>query len=263
VLDFDMLQTGHGDVWSIPTTVNRVTGDLLRTPRMPVLVGEVTYEGHKQQNRQQVVRFMFWSCILGGAGGHTYGAGGIWEVQTRAHPYGASPWGGGYGDLPWDIAYQYPGSRQLGWGKEILSHYDWWRLEPHPEWVEPHWNAQIYMGNRGDEPREGYLLPYAAGIPGELRIVYIPLNAPLPKMKNLEPAVKYRAFWFNPATGEQHPVFDVAPDPTGTWQLPRFAYVDAVDWVLVLENQEKAAKSAIIPNVADQVSCERPNLSGW
>jgi hypothetical protein len=227
VLDFDMLQTGHEDVWSIPNTVNQVTHALAREPRMPVLVGEVTYEGHKQQNRQQVVRFMFWSCILSGAGGHTYGAGGIWEVESEKHPYGASPWGAAYGDLPWDIAYQYPGSQQLGWGKELLMRYEWWRLEPHPEWVEPHWS------------KENYLLPFAAGIPRELRVVFIPLNSGLPKMKNLEPDVDYQAFWFNPATGKQYPIFNVVRLESGTWQLPRSTYVDAVDWVLVMEKTGK------------------------
>jgi hypothetical protein len=255
VLDFDMLQTGHNDVWSIPNTVDQVTGNLLRMPRMPVLVGEVTYEGSIQQNRQQVVRFMFWSCLLSGAGGHTYGAGGIWEVQTQAHPYGASPWGGGYGDLPWDIAYKYPGSQQIGWGKELLTRYEWWRLEPHAEWVEPHWT------------KENYLLPYAAGIPGELRVVYIPLNMwELPKMMNLEPHVAYEAFWFDLATGKEYPVGKVLPEPNGTYQLPRSKHIDLVDWIFVLENREKVRKKtnnqAEVPTV-DRVSCDGVNLLGW
>jgi hypothetical protein len=255
VLDIDMLQTGHEDVWSIPNTVNQVTGDLLRMPRMPVLVGEVTYEGHKQQNRQQVVRFMFWSCVLSGVAGHTYGAGGIWEVQTRAHPYGASPWGGGYGDLPWDIAYQYPGSQQLGWAKELLMRYEWWRLEPHPEWAEPHWS------------KENYLLPFAAGIPDELRIVFVPLNMwQLPKMRNLDPHITYQGFWFDPAMGKEYPVGKVVSDPDGTYQLPRIKHIDLVDWVFVLENPEKVKKITNNPTEArraDNAPGETQNLSGW
>ena len=58
VLDFDMLQTGHSDRKSIPNTVNQVTGSLLRSPRMPVLVGEVCYEGILEASRQEVERFM-------------------------------------------------------------------------------------------------------------------------------------------------------------------------------------------------------------
>jgi hypothetical protein len=255
VLDFDMLQTGHEDVWSIPNTVNQVTGELLRMPRMPVVVGEVTYEGHKQQNRQQVVRFMFWSCLLSGAGGHTYGAGGVWEAQTRAHPYGASPWGGGYGDLPWDIAYKYPGSQQLGWSKELLGRYEWWRLEPHPDWVEPHWS------------KENYLLPYAAGIPDELRIVFVPLNMwELPKLVNLEAQVAYEGFWFDLATGKEYPVGKVIPEPDGTYQLPRSNHIDIVDWVFVLENREKVKKkpgNQTGAREADRASDDGLHLVGW
>jgi len=277
VLDFNMLQTGHEDVWSIPNTVNVVTRERAREPHMPVVVGEVTFEGHKQQNRQQVVRFMFWSSILGGTAGHTYGAGGIWEIQTATLSYGASPWGGGYGDLPWQIAYRYPGSEQVGWGKELLTLYEWWRLEPHPEWVEPHWT------------KDHYLLPYAAGIPGELRIVYIPLNMRnLPKITRLEPDVTYDPYWFRPATGQIYPVkvapdldvfsslpsdlvaekerpVKVVPDAGGAWQVPRATYVDDVDWVLVLENRAKVKRSRDLgERVSEAASCQelRP-LLGW
>lgn len=109
LLDFDMLQTGHSGRKSIASTVNQVTGSLLRSPRMPVLVGEVCYEGILAQSWQDIQRFMFWSSILSGAGGHTYGANGIWQVNTAEHPYGASPHGGCWGDTPWETAYQLPG----------------------------------------------------------------------------------------------------------------------------------------------------------
>jgi hypothetical protein len=59
VLDFDMLQTGHGDRTSIPNTIRQVTGSLSKTPRMPVLVGEVCYEGILEASRQELQRFIF------------------------------------------------------------------------------------------------------------------------------------------------------------------------------------------------------------
>ncbi len=108
---------------------------------MPVLVGEVCYEGIMEASRQEVQRFMFWASVLSGACGHTYGANGIWQVNTNALPFGPSPHGRSWGDTPWETAYELPGSRQLGLGKELLMRYDWWRFEPHPEWVEPHWSG--------------------------------------------------------------------------------------------------------------------------
>ncbi|MGH7867952.1 MAG: DUF4038 domain-containing protein, partial [Candidatus Dormibacteraceae bacterium] len=114
VLDFDMLQTGHGDRTSYPNTINILTKEVQRRPPMPVLVGEVCYEGILDENRQEVERFVFWACMLSGAAGHTYGADGIWQVNTQEHPFGPSPHGRSWGGPPWDTAYQLPGSRKVG-----------------------------------------------------------------------------------------------------------------------------------------------------
>jgi len=220
VLDFDMLQTGHSDRNSIPKTVNLMTGSISQTPKMPVIDGEVCYEGIMEASRQEVQRFMFWTNILNGAAGHTYGANGIWQVNTREQPFGPSPHGRSWGDTPWEEAYQLPGSRQLGFAKKLLMRYPWWRLEPHPEWVEPHWG------------KENYMQPYCAGIPRELRIAFLPSwNAP--KMKQLEPGVTYRGLFFNPASGKELEIGKVSADANGDWDIPMPPIFQ--DWVVVIE----------------------------
>jgi hypothetical protein len=221
MLDFDMLQTGHGDRTSIPNTVNLVTKSLPQNPKMPVLVGEVCYEGIMEASRQEVQRFMFWASVLNGAAGHTYGANGIWQVNTADRPFGPSPHGRSWGDTPWEVAYQLPGSQQLGLSKALLMRYPWWRLEPHPEWVEPHWS------------KENYLQPYSAGIPGELRILFLPPMWNPPKLKQLEPEVPYRAFFFNPVSGKEHEIGNVKADASGDWQPPDPPIFQ--DWILVIE----------------------------
>jgi hypothetical protein len=75
LLDIDMLQTGHSDRRAILNTVNRVTGLLTQAPRMPVIVGEVCYEGIMSQPSGGP-KIHVLTCILNGAG-HTYGANGI------------------------------------------------------------------------------------------------------------------------------------------------------------------------------------------
>ena len=101
-LDFMMLQTGHADRVSLPDTLRVVAEEYAAEPVRPVINGEVTYEGLAESNRQEIQRWMFWACVLGGAAGHSYGANGIWQVNHRVVPYGKSPGGQSWGDTAWD-----------------------------------------------------------------------------------------------------------------------------------------------------------------
>ena len=101
--------------------------------------------------------------------------------------------------------------------------YPWWRLEPHPEWMEPHWS------------KENYLQSYCAGIPGELRVAFLPATWDPPRLKQLENSVSYYAFYFNPASGKQYDLGKVTPDVNGTWQASNAPIFQ--DWVLVLEKR--------------------------
>jgi hypothetical protein len=220
VLDFDMLQTGHNDRRSIPNTIRLLTQSRDASPRMPVLVGEVDYEGIMEASRQEVQRFMFWSCMLSGAAGHTYGANGIWQVNTPDRPFGPSPHGRSWGDTPWQIAYRLPGSEQLGIAKKLLTKYDWRHFEPHPEWIQPHWTP------------DDYIQAYAAGIPGSVRVAFFPVwNGPA--MRDLETGVSYRAAFFNPVNGREYPIGPVRADAAGNWKPPAPPIFQ--DWILVLE----------------------------
>jgi hypothetical protein len=186
---------------------------------MPVINGEVCYEGIQEASRQEIQRFMFWSCVLGGAAGHTYGANGIWQVNTPEQPFGASPHGRSWGDTPWQTASRLPGSGQLGLAKALLEKYQWWKMEPHPEWMETHGTP------------ENYMQPYGAGIPGELRVFYLPRTGSVKKVKGLESGVRYQAFWWNPVNAKQT-VIESVPDSGGDWQPPPPPIFQ--DYVLVL-----------------------------
>jgi len=223
LLDIDMLQTGHGDRRSIPNTVRRVTEAYAGSPTIPVINGEVCYEGIGEASRQEVQRLMFWVCMLSGACGHTYGANGIWQVNTKEVPYGPSPHGMAWGHVPWDEASQLPGSRQIGLGKRLLERYEWWDFQPHPEWVEPHASA------------DNYNAPYAAGIPGKVRIVFLPSGVWGITLKAIETDTSYRAFLFSPVNGEEQEIGPVEPDEQGNWRIPISRTPIFQDWLLVLE----------------------------
>ncbi|MAE67244.1 MAG: hypothetical protein CMJ18_23530 [Phycisphaeraceae bacterium] len=222
ILDFDMLQTGHSDSASVPNTVERVVEAYAHKPTMPVINGEVCFEGHCGANWQNIQRQMFWFCMLSGAAGHTYGANGVEHANSREHPYGVTPQGTGWCYLTWEEGYRLPGSTQVGLGRKLLERYEWWRMQPHPEWVDPHWN------------RNEYLFPHAAGIPGELRVIFT--GNPECVIRDLELDASYRAFWFDPMSGEETDIGVIRGDDHGDWKSPPMPVYK--EWILVLERAE-------------------------
>ncbi|NVM28438.1 MAG: DUF4038 domain-containing protein [Candidatus Helarchaeota archaeon] len=230
LLDFEMLQTGHFE----RNLVTKYTANATRhayskkKPVMPVVNAEVVYEGHMQQHWQDMQRLIFWISVLNGVAGYTYGAGGIWQCNARDEPFGASPHvpPHTYENTPWEEAMHLPGSKQVGLGKSLLERFQWWLMEPHREWVSPHW--------KGSNP----WLPHAAGIPGKLRIIYIPPRIYQwsgPKLKKLEPDITYHAFYFNPINGDEYDLGTITGNKKRQWQAPEVPLCQ--DWILILEKR--------------------------
>lgn len=227
VLDFDMLQTGHSGYNSLAPTVTMMRDAVACRPRMPVLNSEVNYEGIMGGSKDEVQRFLFWSSLLQGACGHTYGAQGIWAMSSRSEPFEGttSNWGEGF----WQDVMHYPGSAHVGVGARILRDLPWWRLEP------------------CDEPaaaEAGRLSGFAARIPGELVVVYLPCGCFPPEVLGNQPGwggpfplriedgARYAARYVNPRTGEDTMLDEVRAEG-GQWTPPRKPTM--ADWVLVLE----------------------------
>ena len=223
--DIEMLQTGDiGGFRCLPNTVNKITESVAQQPRMPVIDGEVCYEGIGRTCWDDVQRAMFWTCMLSGAAGHTYGANGIWQVNSRQTPYGPSPHGMTLGNTPWEDAYKLPGSRQLGIGRRLLERYDWWRLEPVPDAVNERWTPENYHGR------------YAARIPGQCMLVYTGDFSWGSVTVELEPG-RYRAFFFDPATGDEYEIGEAGPGADGKWSSPGGVPLFQ-DLLLVLERSD-------------------------
>ena len=227
VLDFEMLQTFHLDHESIPVTARAMKVEYQRTPTMPVINGEVNYEGIMGGCYDNVQRACFWICMLSGAAGHTYGANGIWQVNEPGKPYGASSHDTNWGSRPWNDAMDLPGSGHVGIGKSILEAYPWWNFTPHQEWVQPAADEENPWHN------------YAAGIPGQVRVIYVPRPVFWGQfiwISELETGIRYEAKLVNPSTGEPTPLGAVAPDADGKWPLPILP--EMRDWLVILEAQE-------------------------
>lgn len=231
LLDFDMLQTGHGDRDSLGPTVDTVRWSYNAEPRMPVLNSEVNYEGIMDHCHDDVQRLMFWTSILNGACGHTYGANGIWQLNQKDRRYGPSPHGGDYGPTPWQEAMALPGSAQLGAARRLLERYAWWDFEPHPEWA--HYAEPA-------TPRDAWHAPHAAGIADRVRFVYAPQGHPLVITGLLGGA--WRATAHDPASGETLDLGDAMAGPDGGWEVERPFPTDLdrpeQDWLVVLERTE-------------------------
>ena len=216
VFDFDMVGIGHQGYQTAAQSLDLMKSCQSQQPAKPVLCGEACYEGHMQTNFQDLQRHLFWSFMLSGAAGHTYGAAGIWQASVEGDP-GIDPV---YDWTTWKEGMNYPGSTQLGIGKKLLEQYHWSRFEVHPEWT-------------GKDC-------FAAGIPRKVRFIYQPkrgiYNWQGTTVKGLEPDVHYTAFYFDPATGRR---FDQGAinAPSGEYKSPRLP--SPQDWVLVLENKEK------------------------
>ena len=219
VIDFDMLQTGHGDMNVGIAAIPKLKAAYYRTPPMPVLIGEFCYEEHMQSAFQDVERYVFWASMLNGSAGLTYGAAGVWHASVEGDPGTANI----YDYTTWKEGMNYPGSTQLGLGKKLLEQYPWSRFEPHPEWAP------------------GCI---AAGIPGEVRFVYLPrrniYNWDGPEIKDLEPDVDWHVYYFDPATGRVFEQDSIkAGQNSASSSLQPVNYKRDVpspqDWVLVFE----------------------------
>jgi hypothetical protein len=230
LLDFDMTQAGATQNF-FPGIIRVLREGLAMQPPRPTFTGEACYEGIGGTSHEDTQRLCFWGCILSGAKAHTYGANGLWQANNPQFPHGASPWGVVYGGPAVLEAAALLGSAQLGLGRKLLERYPWWELEPHQEWLDYGALCAVYSADAAP-----YYVPYAAGIPGELRIVYFSTPwqmAHLKGVKGFEPGVAYRGFFFDPRTGHETDLGNIAPDETGYWPVPLPPVLQ--DFVIVFE----------------------------
>lgn len=217
MFDFDMVGIGHQGYQTAAQSLDLMRSCRSQQPAKPVLCGEACYEGHMQTNFQDVQRHLFWSFMLSGAAGHTYGAAGIWQASVEGDP-GIDPV---YDWTTWKEGMNYTGSTQLGLGKKLLEKYPWSKFEPHSEWAPG---------------------CFAAGIPGELVFVYLPRRKIYdwsgPEVKELDPTIDWHAYYFDPATGRKFDQGVIKATATDRSALPtpfKKNVPSPQDWVLVLE----------------------------
>jgi Protein of unknown function (DUF4038)/Domain of unknown function (DUF5060) len=236
LLNFDLVQSGHLGWGSIASEVAQIDMHYARSlVTRPVVEGEIGYENLGGIHHEDFQRTAFWLSMLNGAAGHTYGANGVWEAYTDDKPLQRTRWS----FSTWEEGMRLPGSYEVGLGAKFLRQYSWWRFAPHPEWVVPRGTTLLepranledadlgrallsadvhdpssvtealemdYPGGEWAAKHGNFRLPYAAGIPGEVRIIYSPpqlsiLPAVAPTVLRLEQGIPYHAFFWEPSTG--------------------------------------------------------------
>ncbi|HUW10999.1 MAG TPA: DUF4038 domain-containing protein [Anaerolineae bacterium] len=212
------IQSGHSEDAS-----KSMFGQILQSarfdPRRPIINMEPWYERILGRFGDDDQRYAFWMCVLAGAAGHSYGANGLWQMSTEEDGFL-----GHWGVADWSAAYRYPGSTHLGLGKQLLSRFKWWQLQPRLECVMPHWSETTER------------LPVLASIGEGVLIGYFPKCAASTStvVRCLAPDRTYRAFWFDPRTGAEHPVpVEGISGVSRCWTVPPRPTLD--DWVLVIE----------------------------
>jgi hypothetical protein len=251
--DLDMLQTGHSGLACVPDTMEHLHASLAHGDK-PVINGECSYEGIGGSCWEDVQRFLFWSHVLSGAAGHTYGTMPISTFSSRDDHY-VPPSRASSAD--WEDAIEWRGAVHVGVGRRILERLRWWELRPAPEAIEPHAGP------------EDWFRPYAARHPDGSVVAYLPgLGQSVPKpdhtlsalrerkaLVGLTPGARYRATYVNPRTGIAEPsvafeaedgrcvlaalgraLADMAGTPT---MFPRDAPTWE-DWVLIVRPESSA-----------------------
>jgi hypothetical protein len=162
-------------------------------PEKPVIHGEVCFEGMDGKSLADVQRFLFWSNMLMGAPGFSYGVEGIWQFNTEEQLFGPSPAGNVWGNVPWEIAHKYDGSKQLGFGRLFLEKYEWWKLKSAQERVEIN-------------PDDVVSSPFCATLDDDYLFVYMfrkPTKWRSYKVNGLSPHKQHVVTWYDPITGNK------------------------------------------------------------
>lgn len=201
-------------------TINMAIG---RDPKKPVVNSEPPYEGIMGGNWQDVQRFGFWTTMLAGAMGYTYGAQGLWQASSLAEPFSATfaNWGHGF----WEEAMHYPGGTQIARARSFFERFRWWELQPR---IEPGVTRRLH---------------HAAEIAGQLRIYYLPSKLVDVDLQGVVDAQlqlldgPWVASFHDPRTGRDVAAGTAEPDLEGWWTCPQKPTTE--DWVLVLQRGEE------------------------
>ncbi len=236
-LDLIWLQTGHADRAAIDSSLDAMDRELSHQHGLPVINSEVCYEGIAAGSPATLQRFLFWSNVLSGAAGHTYGAQGLWAFRRAQDPGPGLMWG----DATWQQAAELPGAEQLGFAADLLRSRAWADLVPSPEALSVHATVDRrllpYAARRHDEVIAYFpaasMMPLGIGISQELMDVRFQMLA----------VGTWQVRYWNPRAGTFVGGYETEVDDDGQLRMRdgtrRSALPSLEDWVVVATRQAR------------------------
>lgn len=232
-LDFNMFQSGHGEV---DNPNYEVTQSLYnRTPIKPALDGEPNYEDHPVAWNPENgwfddfdTRQAAYGSMLAGAFGHTYGNHNTWQMWKPEHDPISSA------RTPWYEAIDHPGTFHMSYFRQLFEQRLFHKLIPYQEMV------------RGDILNNSSPARAAKAQDNSFAIVYIPHGQTVDISLEFFGDNEVKASWYNPRLGETIQLKPITGGQRQTFDPP-FDRKRGNDWVLLLDDPKANLKN-INPN---------------
>ena len=171
-LSFNMIQTWAD--W--PSVHPAVLADVLRTPAKPAVHAEGAYENGPEYPTGPitplVVRRQAWWAYMAG-GFHTYGQNEMWRMEKG-----------------WEQTFDTPGADQVARTKQVLASRKWWELVP---------DQSLFASGVGSEKALNAAMRSESG--GDAIVYFASRSRAVLHLDKIA-AVRVKATWLNPATGE-------------------------------------------------------------
>ncbi len=187
------------------TTAREVQGDLLRSPPRPFVYIEGRYEFESNWTEVCMRSQAYWA-LLGGAQGHFYGSGRIWDFPAG-----------------WRDALDSPGSRSMSHFGRLIRSRRW-------DLFEPDTAHTVLVSNYQSIDSANYAAA-ARTRDGQTIMVYTPSQRTLTVDLSTLAGTAADAWWFDPATGQATRIAGYASDGPVQFTPPTPG-----DWVLVIDD---------------------------
>ena len=187
--------------------------DYNRTPAMPFLLVESSYEGEQNASEVQIRRQAYWAVLCGGFG-HFFGNSPLWHFDGP----GIFP-----SNITWQQAMDLPGSTDMQLWAQLFHSRSWYDLIPDQK-------HEVVTSGLGEFKGLDYLAA-ARTSDGSTVIAYMPTSRAISVDMSKIAGSQVKAWWFNPRNGGAAAAGIFPASGTHEFTPPGDG-----DWVLVLDD---------------------------